>query len=109
MQSQHQMKQFADQHRTQHEFDIGEYVYVKLQLYKQQSVVMRVNQKLAPKYFGPYKIIEKFGEVAYKLQLPSSSQVHPVFHVSQLKVLVGNVPTTTHFFFSDPRCVCEGT
>ena len=96
MRAQHRMKQFADQHRTEREFEIGDYVYVKLQPYRQQSVVMRANQKLSPKYFGPYKIIDRCGEVAYKLALPSYSQVHPVFHVSQLKVLVGNVSTTVH-------------
>jgi len=96
MRAQHQMKVFADQHRTEHEFDIGEYVYVKLQPYRQQSVVLRSNQKLSPKYFGPYQIIDKCGEVAYKLKLPEYSQIHPVFHVSQLKVLVGNVHTTHH-------------
>jgi len=64
MRAQHRMKQFADQHRTERTFDIGDFVYVKLQPYRQQSVVLRVNQKLSPKYFGPYKIIEKCGEVA---------------------------------------------
>ena len=94
MRVQHRMKQFVDQHRTERDFDIGDYVYVKLQPYRQQSIVMRSNQKLSPKYYGPYKIIDRCGEVAYKLALPSSSQIHPVFHVSQLKVLVGNVSTT---------------
>ncbi|KAG7564023.1 Retrotransposon gag domain [Arabidopsis suecica] len=54
---------------------IGDYVYVKLQPYRQNSVVLRSNQKLAPKYFGPYKIIDKCGVVAYKLDLPTSSQM----------------------------------
>ncbi|KAL1224617.1 putative mitochondrial protein [Cardamine amara subsp. amara] len=95
LRAQHRMKQLADQHRTERSFDIGDYVFVKLQPYRQQSVVMRSNQKLSPKYFGPYKIIDKCGEVAYKLELPSGSAIHPVFHVSQLKVLVGDVHTTT--------------
>ena len=51
----------------------------------QYSLALRSNQKLAFKYFGPFKILARVGQVAYKLDLPSSSSIHPVFHVSQLK------------------------
>jgi hypothetical protein len=47
-------------------------------------------QKLAFKFFGPFEIIRQVNLVAYELALPSSSGIHPVFHVSQLKSMVGS-------------------
>ncbi|XP_025984348.1 uncharacterized protein [Glycine max] len=44
------------------------------------------SRKLTPKYLGPYQILKKFGPVAYQIALPPSlSNLHPVFHVSQLR------------------------
>jgi hypothetical protein len=91
------MKHQADKNRAERQFEVGTWVYVKLQPYVQSSLAHRANQKLAFKFFGPFQIISKIGAVAYKLDLPASSSVHPVFHVSQLKIAVPvtEVPSPT--------------
>jgi hypothetical protein len=71
---------------------VGDLVYLKLQPYIQNSFAARSNQKLAFKFFGPSHIIGRVGAVAYKLELPPASAVHPIFHVSQLKQLATTLP-----------------
>ena len=62
-------KSYADKRRRPLTFKVGDYVYLKVSPMKR---VQRfgVKRKLAPRYVGPYKIIERKGNVAYKLQLP---------------------------------------
>ena len=54
------------------------------------------DNKLSPKYYGPYKVLQKIGSMDYKLELLASSRVHPVFHVSCLKKVIGDkIPVQT--------------
>ena len=52
--------------------------------------------KLTPKYYGPYKVLQKIGSMAYMLELLATSRVHPIFHVSSLKKVIGDtIPIQT--------------
>lgn len=65
--AQTRMKHFADKHRSKRVFQIGDLVYLRLQPYRQQTVQKILNQKLSPKYYGPFPMVKKIGEVAYTL------------------------------------------
>jgi hypothetical protein len=79
------MKAQVDKNRSERSFQPGEMVFMKLQPYDQASVANRYNKKLSFKYYVPLRVLEKIGKVAYKLDLPVTSKIHPVLHVSQLK------------------------
>ncbi|KAE9602910.1 putative nucleotidyltransferase, Ribonuclease H [Lupinus albus] len=89
LRAQQQMKKFADKKRKFLEFEKGDWVFIKLRPHRQQTVARRINQKLAPRYYGPFPIVARIGAVSYKVKLPEATRVHPVFHISQLKKAIG--------------------
>ncbi|KAL8087895.1 hypothetical protein AgCh_037873 [Apium graveolens] len=88
--AQNRMKSQADKHRSDRIFQVNDWVWLKLQPYRQLFIHRKTNQKLARKYYGPFQVESVVGKVAYKLKLPDSVQVHRVFHVSLLKPFYGS-------------------
>lgn len=85
------MKLTVDKHRHDITFAIGDWVYVRLRPYRQTSLAPAYT-KLAKRFYGPFQVIKRISPVAFKLQLPESSWIHPVFHVSLLKLHQGPLP-----------------
>ncbi|GJR14582.1 putative reverse transcriptase domain-containing protein [Tanacetum coccineum] len=85
-------KSYADLKRKPMEFQVGDRVMLKVSPWKG---VVRFGKrgKLNPRYVGPFKVLEKIGSVAYKLELPQElSRVHNTFHVSNLKKCYSDEP-----------------
>lgn len=88
--AQNRMKQFVDMKRTERSFEVGDWVYLKMQPHQQLSMKSRWCVKLSPKFYGPFEILQRIGPVAYKLKLLADALIHDIFHVSLLKKKVGN-------------------
>ena len=75
--AQNQMKQQENQHHSERSFDVDDWVFLRLQPYKQMSLKQaKKDNKLSPKYYGPYKVLQNNCTMAYKLEFPASSRVH---------------------------------
>ena len=81
------------------------WVFVCLQPYKQTLLKNSKKHKLAPKFYGPYQVQKRVGQVAYAIDMPNKGKIHDVFHVSCLK---NNVGSATHIQIELPMLDDEG-
>ena len=96
-----QQKKYTQNHRRPLEFEVGDQVFLKV---SPMRGVMRFGKKgnLSPRYVGLFEIIERIGEVAYRLALsPALSGLHDVFHVSMLKKYVQDSSHVLSYEFLD--------
>ena len=95
------MAAYANKKRAHVEFAIGTHVWLSSEHLQNPPHSTR---KLLPKFVGPYKVLARVGPVAYRLELPRKlSGVHPVFHVSQLKLHQGPVTSGPEALFATPE------
>jgi hypothetical protein len=79
--TQSRQKSYADKRRRDLSFEVGNFIYLKVSLMR-GTRRFKVKGKLAPRYVGPFKIVDRKGEVVYQLELPPQlSDIHDVFHV----------------------------
>ena len=81
-----QQKYYNAKHKAR-TFTIGEMVLLSTKNLKQK----RPNRKLSHKFIGPFKVLETVGPQAYRLALPTSYRIHPVFPVTLLEPYYGNM------------------
>ena len=105
--AQERMKHFADKKRTDRELAVGDMVYLKIQLYRHTSLSIHRHLKLHSKYYGPFRVLERVCATSYKLLLPDGCQLHPTFHVSQLKKHIGpDAVPSPHLPLDEDGVIC---
>ena len=85
--SQDRHKSYADKHRVNKDFSVGDHVYLIVRE-KKSSLKLGSCAKMSPRYRGPFEVLERIGPVAYRLAFLASTRAHNVFHVSLLKKYV---------------------
>ena len=97
--AQDRKKSYADNRRRDLDIEVWDMVFLRISPWKG---VLRFGKrgKLSPRYIGPYRIVERIGEVAYRLELPSDlDRIHDIFHVSMLHKYI---PDPSHVLIEQP-------
>ncbi|CAH1412384.1 unnamed protein product [Lactuca virosa] len=107
--AQSRQKSYADKRRSDLEFQVGDMVLLKVSPWK-GVIRFRTRGKLGPRFIGPFRVMARVGQVAYRLDLPAElSQIHSTFHFSQLwKCLVDDsavVPLEDIQIDDDLNCI----
>ncbi|WVZ23465.1 hypothetical protein V8G54_002009 [Vigna mungo] len=92
--AQSDIKKWAYTSRRDLQLQEGDWAYVRHRPYHQVSVAGPYQGKLQKHFFGPFKVLERIGQVAYRLELPSTAKIHNVFHISFLRPHLGLPPTS---------------
>jgi hypothetical protein len=88
--AQDKQKKYADQHRRDITFQVGDKVLLSTKNIQVDVQKRRPSRKFLPRFIGPFEIIQVVSPTSYKLALPDTMKIHPVFHVSLLKAYKEN-------------------
>jgi hypothetical protein len=93
VQAQVTMKQYQDKSWHEVVFQVGDWVWLRLQQRSAVGVTPAANSKLGPNFFGPYQVTARIGQASYRLKTPNQACIHDVYHVFLLKKFEGATPS----------------